>query len=211
MPIPLLSVCMGVTLLCSGIAHAEEVVVAKQSITSVTNEKVIIEQDAFLKDLSSLSVMPELEVELEKMGDSALVKANSQLENVTPQEEIANKPLKIGKHVSQEIDLLSMIISLSVVLLIILASAFLLKRIQGGKTSLNGLKLISSLHLGTKEKVVVVQAGKQQWILGVTPQQINVLSELAEPLNDALNTVADEPAEVNNVPVFIANLFKKPK
>ena len=189
-PASFLSICMSVTLLCSGITHAEEVVVATPSKNKVIVANVSSKELPTLQETLPLETAPAVA-------------------NVKPLEAVTDKPLKIGKHVSQEIDLLSMIISLSVVLLIILISAFLLKRVQGGSTSLNGLKLISSLHLGTKEKVVVVQAGKQQWLLGVTPQQINVLSELAEPLNDSLKNEGDGEIPTNNIPPILAKIFNK--
>lgn len=128
----------------------------------------------------------------------------NQSENSASLVEVNTPKAQIGKHVNEEIDLLSMIASLSVVLALIGVSAFLLKRMQGGKSTLNGLKLVSSLHIGTKEKIVVVQAGEQQWILGVTPHQINLLSELTEPL-----TLSHETKSEVNLPSAIAAMLKK--
>jgi flagellar protein FliO/FliZ len=44
------------------------------------------------------------------------------------------------------------------------------------------LKVVTSLNLGSKERLVVVQVGKKQLLLGVTGQQINILDTLAEPI-----------------------------
>lgn len=44
------------------------------------------------------------------------------------------------------------------------------------------LRVISSLALGHKEKLVVVQVGEEQWLLGITPQNINHLGKLEQPL-----------------------------
>lgn len=45
------------------------------------------------------------------------------------------------------------------------------------------LKVISMLSLGTKEKVALIQVGKKQLLIGVTPQSINTLLDLAEPID----------------------------
>lgn len=45
------------------------------------------------------------------------------------------------------------------------------------------LKTVAVLPLGIKEKVAVVQVGEKQLVLGITPQQINCLAELDEPLS----------------------------
>lgn len=91
-------------------------------------------------------------------------------------------PVEVGKHVTANMDAMSMIMSLLMVLAVIVVSAMILKRFQGVRHSVNGLKIVTSLHLGAKEKLVVVQAGKQQLLLGVTAQQITLLETLDEPL-----------------------------
>jgi flagellar protein FliO/FliZ len=45
------------------------------------------------------------------------------------------------------------------------------------------LKIISMLSLGTKEKVALIQVGKKQLLIGVTPHCINTLLDLAEPID----------------------------
>jgi flagellar protein FliO/FliZ len=91
-------------------------------------------------------------------------------------------PIEVGKHVASNMDAMSMILSLFMVLAVIAISAFILKRFQGVRHSLNGLKIVTSLHVGTKEKLVVVQAGQKQLLLGVTAHQITLLETLDEPL-----------------------------
>lgn len=43
-------------------------------------------------------------------------------------------------------------------------------------------KVVAVLNLGMKEKVAVIQVGEQQLVVGVTAQNISLLTELAEPL-----------------------------
>tara|TARA_R110000737_G_scaffold9663_1_gene25417 strand:- start:1057 stop:1521 length:465 start_codon:yes stop_codon:yes gene_type:complete len=91
-------------------------------------------------------------------------------------------PIEVGKHVAANMDAMSMIISLLMVLAVIVISAMILKRFQGVRHTINGLKIVTSLQLGAKEKLVVVQAGQKQLLLGVTTQQITLLETLDEPL-----------------------------
>lgn len=44
------------------------------------------------------------------------------------------------------------------------------------------LKVVAVLSFGIKEKVAVIQAGEKQFLVAITSQQINLLSELDEPL-----------------------------
>ena len=187
-----ISVCMSLLVLLSGVTHAEEKI--SQSLPTlsigVNAEKNKVENHK-IDDAENIKTVVSKDTLYQSGNPASLVEVN------TPKAEI-------GKHVNEEIDLLSMIASLSVVLALIGVSAFLLKRMQGGKGTLNGLKLVSSLHIGTKEKIVVVQAGDKQWILGVTPHQINLLSELTEPL-----TLSHETKSELNLPSAIAAMLKK--
>ncbi|TWX54116.1 flagellar biosynthetic protein FliO [Colwellia hornerae] len=90
--------------------------------------------------------------------------------------------VEVGRHVMGNIDAGSMILSLLAVLVAIVVVAWLLKKLQVGGTAVNGLKVVTSLNLGSKERLVVVQVGKKQLLLGVTGQQINILDTLAEPI-----------------------------
>ncbi|MBA6233426.1 MULTISPECIES: flagellar biosynthetic protein FliO [unclassified Colwellia] len=91
--------------------------------------------------------------------------------------------VEVGRHVMGNLDAGSMILSLLAVLLMIVVVAWILKKFQvGGRSVVNGLKVVTSLNLGTKERLIVVQVGKKQLLLGITAQQINLLETLAEPI-----------------------------
>lgn len=90
--------------------------------------------------------------------------------------------VEVGKHVAANMDAMSMILSLLMVLVVIVVSAVILKRFQGVQQNLKGLKVVTSLHLGAKEKLVVVQSGDKQLLLGVTAQQITLLETLDKPI-----------------------------
>lgn len=78
---------------------------------------------------------------------------------------------------------LQTIFGLILVLAIIVLLGWLLKRSQYFHAAHHGqLKVLGAVSLGTREKAVLIQVGEQQLLLGVTPQQINTLHTLSEPL-----------------------------
>ncbi|MDX1268083.1 MAG: flagellar biosynthetic protein FliO [Oceanisphaera sp.] len=67
---------------------------------------------------------------------------------------------------------------------VILVLGWLLRRLRGASL-LGGsrqLNIVASLALGQRERLLVVQVGKEQWLLGVTAQQISGLGKLEQPL-----------------------------
>jgi flagellar protein FliO/FliZ len=80
--------------------------------------------------------------------------------------------------------LLQTIFGLIVVLAVIVFLGWLLKRSQFFHAAHHGqLKVLGAISLGAREKAVLIQVGDQQLLLGVTPQQINTLYTLPEPLS----------------------------
>jgi flagellar protein FliO/FliZ len=65
--------------------------------------------------------------------------------------------------------------------------AWLLKRTNNLQSSANGqLKIIAGLPLGTRERVVLIEAGNEQILVGVTPQQIQTLHVLKSPIDTSV-------------------------
>ncbi len=79
--------------------------------------------------------------------------------------------------------LLSVMLALAAVVVMILATAWFIKRFTG-LSALNNrqIKVLATLSVGARERVVLVEVGQQQLLLGVTPQQINTLHEFKEPV-----------------------------
>ncbi len=81
------------------------------------------------------------------------------------------------------IALLKMLLALAVVLGLLWGFAALLKRFQAPSLQAkSGLKLVSTFSLGQREKLVVVQVGEEQLLLGVTSSAISNLHTLPTPL-----------------------------
>lgn len=90
--------------------------------------------------------------------------------------------VQVGKHANANVDALSMVLSLLMVLVLIFLAAWVLKKFNVVNKSVSGMKVISSLPLGTKERLVVVQVDNEQLLLGVSGQQITLLKTLEKPL-----------------------------
>jgi flagellar protein FliO/FliZ len=108
----------------------------------------------------------------------------------------------VGKHSGANMDAMSMIVSLLLVLGLIVVCALLVKRFQPMIQMNSGLKVVSSLSLGAKERIVVVQVGDKQLLLGVTSQQISLLENLESPLQKD----ASPSSDINS---SLLSLFKK--
>lgn len=118
----------------------------------------------------------------------------------------AEEPIT-GSKVGGNMDAMSMILALLMVLVLIVISAMVLKRFQGGTSTGSGLKVITSLSLGAKERLMVVQVGQQQILLGVTAQQISVLEKLDQPL--AQGTMLSSDLASGLIGKSVLKMFKK--
>ncbi|MFP7726559.1 flagellar biosynthetic protein FliO [Lysobacter sp. D1-1-M9] len=84
----------------------------------------------------------------------------------------------------------SAVLALLLVVALILALAWLARRMPGAAASSNkSLRVVASLAVGQRERVMVVDVGGTQLLLGVGPGGTRTLHTLAEPL-----PVQDAPA-----------------
>lgn len=47
---------------------------------------------------------------------------------------------------------------------------------------LSSIKVVAECRIGTKQRLLVVQVGEAQWLLGATSQSITLLAKLDEPI-----------------------------
>ncbi len=86
--------------------------------------------------------------------------------------------------------LLQVVFGLAVILALIVGGAMLLRRFgQWNLTQGGALRIVAGLAIGPRERVVVLQVGSQQLLVGITPGSIATLAELKEPL--PLTTAAE--------------------
>ncbi|GAA5213936.1 flagellar biosynthetic protein FliO [Corallincola platygyrae] len=79
--------------------------------------------------------------------------------------------------------ILSLLFSLITVLIIIFLLAWVLKRFNIGVGQSRGaMKVLATLAMGRNERIVLVELGDKQLLLGVTGQNINLLHTFDEPI-----------------------------
>lgn len=81
--------------------------------------------------------------------------------------------------------LLNVMFGLGFILVLIFALAWLARRMtQGGLMNASHIKVVAALPLGTRERLVVVDVGGQQMLLGITTTNISTLHVFPEPVID---------------------------
>lgn len=83
---------------------------------------------------------------------------------------------------STALNLMSMLTSLIAVVLLILVLAWLVKRFNPQLGASTHFKIVQSMPLGTRERLLVVEIDDKHHLLGVTPHSINYLYQLENPL-----------------------------
>lgn len=79
--------------------------------------------------------------------------------------------------------LLQMLLGLLVVLALIAGLAWMMRRsgaLQGGAAG--SLRILGGLSMGARERIVLVQVGDKQLLLGVAPGRVQTLHVLEEPV-----------------------------
>jgi flagellar protein FliO/FliZ len=77
----------------------------------------------------------------------------------------------------------SLVIGLVLVLGLIFVLAWVVKRMQRiGPASGQAIKLVASQALSTRDRLLLVQVGEEQILLGLTPGRISALHVLKEPV-----------------------------
>jgi flagellar protein FliO/FliZ len=81
--------------------------------------------------------------------------------------------------------ILSIFLSLLLVVAIIFALAFIARRFNVTQAGNGQLKVVASMAAGAKEKIMVVDVGGEQFLIGITAHNINQLGKLDNPLETA--------------------------
>ena len=117
---------------------------------------------------------------------------------------LAKAAMPVGQHAPATPSLFGAVFALLLVLALIVGLGWLLKRLPGsGFRPAEGMKLVASLNVGARERLVVVEVNGQQLLLGVTAGGINTLHVLPEPLP------ATPPPNLKQLPNFAQVLAQK--
>lgn len=119
------------------------------------------------------------------------VPAVSTLSPVADPKSMLNSAAKTPASTSTAAQLLQVFMGLGAVLLLIFALSWVLKRV-GNSTGFTAsqIKVVSSLNMGNREKIVLTEVNGQQLLLGVTATSINMLHHF-----DAENKAAPQETE----------------
>lgn len=106
-----------------------------------------------------------------------VIQSKAQANNpVTPTNTTA--PIGSGRH------LMNVTLALLGVIGLIFAISWFVKRFSHGTFSANThIKIISAMPLGTRERIVLIDAGGQQLLLGITSTNINTLHVFETPID----------------------------
>ncbi|MBN0986832.1 flagellar biosynthetic protein FliO [Amphritea pacifica] len=94
---------------------------------------------------------------------------------VAPSRPVVADPVNAGS-------VMQLLAGLILVVALILLLGWLVKRYSGLPGQNRALRVVATLPLSTRERLVLVQAGEQQLLLGVTPGQVNLLKSYDQPL-----------------------------
>lgn len=102
--------------------------------------------------------------------------------------------------------IINMLVSLGVVVAVILLFAFVAKKLKIGPANQQGIKLVANLPIGQKERVVVIEVENEQYLLGVTASQINLLQKLPTNIQQSPSTES-----IGELPFDLMSVLKKGK
>ncbi len=103
-------------------------------------------------------------------SSSPLMNRNSNINTATPQ-------IGSGAH------LMNVTLGLMFIIVLIFGISWFVKRFgQGTFSGTTNIRVLSSFPLGTRERLVLIDAGGQQLLLGITPTQINTLHVFETPV-----------------------------
>lgn len=94
----------------------------------------------------------------------------------------ATKPDSAAQRPSAGLGLGKMALSLAIVVAIVVALGWAFKKLTLRLPGSRHIKIISTMPLGPKERLLVIEIQGKQRVLGVTAQSINLLFELENPL-----------------------------
>lgn len=98
------------------------------------------------------------------------------------------------------------LLGLILVIGVIVGLAWLVRRMGRMSGMVSGqIKIVSALSVGTREKLLLVQVGDEQFLLGATQTHINRIARLRAPLEAAV------PVTTGGEPLTFQSLFAKLK
>jgi flagellar protein FliO/FliZ len=164
-------------------AIAGMIIILLANFSVAADERV--DQDVVAPISSSLSDSADA---IAVTNDTPQVLSENPVDIIAPSVSVTGlgKPVKtpvVAPKINTGAHLMSLVFGLTLILLLIFALAWLVRRMgQGGLLSHSQMKIVAAMPLGTRERVVVVDVAGQQLLLGITTTQINTLHVFPEPV-----------------------------
>ena len=104
----------------------------------------------------------------------AVSAATSTTEKTIPS--LSNEPIGVSNYIQ-------MFFGLFIIIILIVGMAWLMRRMGSmGGLSVSNLKVLGGISVGQRERVVLIQAGDTQLLVGVAPGSIRTLHVMDEPI-----------------------------
>jgi len=95
---------------------------------------------------------------------------------------LSNEPVGLGNY-------LQMFFGLFIVIALIVGMAWFMRRMSNmGGMAAGNLKVLGGISVGQRERVVLIQAGETQLLVGVAPGEIRTLHVMDEPIIPIVET-----------------------
>ncbi|GAB2690238.1 hypothetical protein GCM10027170_22420 [Aliiglaciecola aliphaticivorans] len=92
---------------------------------------------------------------------------------------------------SNPTSVVSIFLSLLLVIVIVVVLALLMRRFNVTATGNGQLQVVASMVAGTRERIMVIEVGDEQHLVGVTATNINHLAKLEHALEKPSNSTSD--------------------
>ena len=149
------------------------------------------ELKSFVKQLSSVLLLCSVSFESLAQGNASQVASNPKLNSPT------------------DGALIPMLMALVAIIVLIYGLAWLAKRFNFTPNHHQHMKTITSLSLGGRERIVIIEVQGQQYAIGVTPHSVNHLFKLDEPLTQA-KLMGQDNKILNKLTEILNNSGQKP-
>ncbi len=147
-----------------------------------------IQNRLFITILFMMLTPMSLYAESETKDEPAAIttQAQSSQEQLATEKQAADKQAvdKLVRPTTTNVDVVQIITALAGVIALIVAVSWLMRRMGNVTGQRNDqLNVVAALSMGARERVVLLQVGEQQLLLGVAPGRIQTLHVLEQPLD----------------------------
>lgn len=95
-----------------------------------------------------------------------------------------DRPITTGFLEDSQVSIIKMLAALFFILLIIYAILWLYKRFTNNRFNFKNqkydIRMISSYHIGTKQKIAIIEINQIPYACGITPNSINIISQVSD-------------------------------